>query len=63
MDADPGRVKYLEQLIPLGRPGRAEDIAMVALFLASELAQYVTAQTITVDGGVMAVYPLGGGQR
>ncbi len=63
MDADPGRVNYLSQLVPLGRPGRPEDIAMAALFMASELAQYVTGQTITVDGGVMAVYPLGGGRR
>ena len=36
---------------PLGRWGTAEDQAKVALFLASDLAGFVTGQTITVDGG------------
>jgi 3-oxoacyl-[acyl-carrier protein] reductase len=36
---------------PIGRPGRAEEVAEVALFLASEMASYVTGQMIVVDGG------------
>ena len=36
---------------PLGRWSTAEDQAKVALFLASDLAGFVTGQTITVDGG------------
>lgn len=36
---------------PMGRWGQPEDIAGVALFLASPLAAYTTGQTITVDGG------------
>ena len=36
---------------PLGRWGRPEDMARVALFLASDLAGFVTGQTIAVDGG------------
>lgn len=37
--------------IPFGRLGRPEEVASVVLFLASPLAQWVTAQTICVDGG------------
>lgn len=38
--------------IPLGRMGKADDIAGAVLFLASELSAYVTGQAVTVDGGV-----------
>jgi 3-oxoacyl-[acyl-carrier protein] reductase len=38
--------------IPLGKFGKAEDIANVTLFLASELSSYVTGQVISVDGGL-----------
>jgi 3-oxoacyl-[acyl-carrier protein] reductase len=37
--------------IPFGRLGHPEEIANVALFLASPLAGWVTGQTIAVDGG------------
>ncbi|WP_200174855.1 SDR family NAD(P)-dependent oxidoreductase [Tomitella cavernea] len=36
---------------PLGGPGRPDDIAGPALFLASDLARYVTGTTVHVDGG------------
>jgi len=39
--------------IPLGRQGEADDIAGVALFLASDAARYITGQTIVVDGGYL----------
>jgi len=39
------------QKIPFGRLGHPEEIANVALFLASPLASWVTGQTIAVDGG------------
>ena len=38
--------------IPLRRGGKAEDIADVATFLASDLSSYVTGQVIQVDGGM-----------
>lgn len=37
--------------IPMGRLGTTEDIAGVALFLASHLSDYITGQTIFVEGG------------
>lgn len=39
--------------IPWGRLGAPDEIAKVALFLASDLASWVTGQTIVVDGGQM----------
>lgn len=39
--------------IPLGKMGKAEDIAEVVAFLASDKANYITGQTIHVDGGMV----------
>jgi len=40
------------KLIPLGRLGAAEDVALVVLFLCSDDAAYVHGEVITVDGGL-----------
>jgi 3-oxoacyl-[acyl-carrier protein] reductase len=48
---EPAR-EMLKTRIALGRLGAAEDVANVVLFLASDLAAYVTGQVITVDGGL-----------
>jgi len=39
--------------VPLGRGGQVEDVAGVAVFLASELSAYVTGTTIDVNGGTL----------
>jgi NAD(P)-dependent dehydrogenase (short-subunit alcohol dehydrogenase family) len=39
--------------IPLGRFGAADDIATVAVFLASPAARYMTGETVLVDGGIL----------
>ncbi len=49
----PRRVAAIEAQIPLGRLGTPQDIASVALFLASPLAAYVVGQTLPVDGGLI----------
>jgi len=41
--------------IPLGRLGTVQDIANVCVYLASEDANYITGQTIVVDGGMVMV--------
>jgi 3-oxoacyl-[acyl-carrier protein] reductase len=50
-DLGAGYLASMEASIPLGRLGSVADIANAALFLASDEAGYITAQTIVVDGG------------
>jgi NAD(P)-dependent dehydrogenase (short-subunit alcohol dehydrogenase family) len=42
--------------VPMGRFGRAEEIANAALFLASDESSYITASTFLVDGGISGAY-------
>lgn len=48
---DPEEIEAFLSMVPLGRYGQPEDIAGVATFLASDLASYVTGESIVVDGG------------
>ncbi|ORW06637.1 SDR family NAD(P)-dependent oxidoreductase [Mycobacterium kyorinense] len=41
-------------VVPLGRPGDVDEIASAAVFLASDMASYITGETIHVDGGTHA---------
>ncbi len=49
--ADPKKRKAMESRIPLGRLGQPDDIADVVVFLASNLARYVTGAAVLADGG------------
>ena len=46
-------VAPLLQRIPLGRMGEAEDVANAVVFLASDMASYITGAVIPVDGGAI----------
>ena len=43
---------------PAGRFGQPGDIARAAVWLASDDAEFITGQTLTVDGGLVAASPL-----
>lgn len=50
--ADPDKRKYMEGRIPLGRTGEPADLAGPAVFLASDLSNYVNGAQLLVDGGL-----------
>src|SRR5687768_10865734 len=49
---DPVKRAQVEEHIPMRRAGEADEMAGVACFLASDLAAYITGQTVCVDGGL-----------
>jgi NAD(P)-dependent dehydrogenase (short-subunit alcohol dehydrogenase family) len=54
--ADPARRQRRMVHIPMGRLARAHEVALAALFLASDDSAYVNGATFTVDGGITAAY-------
>ncbi|MBL8288989.1 MAG: SDR family oxidoreductase [Rubrivivax sp.] len=55
---DKGVTARLGRLNPLKRAAQPEELARVALFLASDEASYVNGQAITVDGGLSSSHPV-----
>jgi len=51
---DPEAIKRIEREIPQGRLGKPEEVAYLALFLASDESSHITGQKLTVDGGMEA---------
>ncbi|RLB04536.1 MAG: beta-ketoacyl-ACP reductase, partial [Deltaproteobacteria bacterium] len=47
------RVEAIIHSTSLGRVGRPEEVAWAVLFLASAWSDYITGQTIVVDGGIV----------
>lgn len=46
-------MQQAEQLIPMGRLGRPEEVANAIAFLASPLSSYITGKVLTIDGGMI----------
>ncbi len=55
MDPAEFQRRYAEQLIPLNRLGRPEDVGGLFAYLASDDAAFITGETIVVDGGQLAI--------
>ena len=55
--ADPETMKTILEATPLGRVGEPKEVALLALYLASDASSYITGQNITIDGGVIGRGP------
>lgn len=52
VEADPEKMKALLSEIPLARMGQPDEVAKLAVFLASDAASYMTGSTYLIDGGL-----------
>jgi NAD(P)-dependent dehydrogenase (short-subunit alcohol dehydrogenase family) len=52
-----GQQDKLGKANPMQRPAQPEEVATLALYLASDDSSYVTGQHIAVDGGLTATHP------
>ena len=56
-----GKEHKIGQINPLRRGGQPEEIASMALFLASDASSYLNGQAIAVDGGLSSSHPVAPG--
>lgn len=61
--AEPGYLEEKTMLKAIKRPGHPRDIARAALFFVSDLAEWITGQALTVDGGEFMTFPMTGAAR
>jgi len=52
--ADPEMKRFMLESIPLGRLGKTREIALLVVYLASEASDYMTGQTLYIDGGQLS---------
>lgn len=52
--SDQRAIEFVRKTTPLQRVGSIEDVAHLALFLASDESSYITGQTVAIDGGITA---------
>lgn len=60
LHGDPERRARIAAGIPRGRWGRPEEIAEAVVFLASDMARFVTGETLVLDGGESILWTMGG---
>lgn len=49
----PGKKEKILEMIPMQKMGKPDDVANLAVFLASEKARYITGEVIRIDGGLL----------
>lgn len=54
-ELSPEQRAQMEQRVPMGRLGRAEEVASAIAYLASPAASYITGETLNVNGGVFMI--------
>ena len=57
LEDDPDYAEKWGKVVPLGRAGRTWDVVKAALFLASDDAEWITGDTLMVDGGWTSYSP------
>ena len=54
LESQPKVLRFIESETPLGKLGKVEEVATLAVFFASDESSHITGQKLTVDGGIEA---------